>query len=61
KTLVHNRLHQRYRGCRAGSYLFSASIVDLELFKPANDVYGHPFGGSVLRQLAALLQSRVRQ
>ncbi|MXR37845.1 diguanylate cyclase [Craterilacuibacter sinensis] len=36
-------------------------IVDLELFKPANDVYGHPFGDRVLRQLAALLQSRVRQ
>jgi diguanylate cyclase (GGDEF)-like protein len=35
-------------------------IIDVDLFKPVNDRYGHAAGDGVLRQLAAVVRSFVR-
>lgn len=39
----------------------SFAIIDIDLFKNVNDTHGHPVGDRVLKSLAELLQSRVRQ
>ncbi len=39
----------------------SLLYIDLDHFKVVNDSFGHPYGDAVLRQIAALLASRLRQ
>ncbi|MFH0913032.1 MAG: diguanylate cyclase [Candidatus Omnitrophota bacterium] len=48
---------------RAKRYVhpFSLMMLDVDYFKSINDVYGHPFGDLVLRQLARQLKRLVRQ
>ena len=48
------------RAKRTGQPL-SLTIMDIDYFKPINDVYGHPFGNLVLQQLALLLKRAARR
>ncbi len=39
---------------------FSLIMLDLDSFKPYNDVYGHPAGDTLLRDISALIKKAVR-
>lgn len=65
-TELYNRRHfmemldkEIARALRHGREL-SLCIVDVDLFKPINDQYGHIAGDDVLRQIAGILRQHVR-
>ena len=39
---------------------FSLIMLDLDSFKPYNDVYGHPAGDTLLREISALIRKAIR-
>jgi len=48
------------RAHRSGQAL-AVMLIDVDLFKPYNDLYGHPEGDEALRQVATVLQSSCRR
>jgi diguanylate cyclase (GGDEF)-like protein len=42
-------------------YPLALVIGDIDFFKKINDTYGHPFGDTVLKNVASLLESSIRQ
>ncbi|WP_417585748.1 diguanylate cyclase [Nitrincola sp.] len=47
--------------CKRRSVPMALLMMDLDYFKPVNDTYGHDAGDQVLRELAIILQSNVRE
>ena len=56
----HERLEQEIaRGSRFGTR-FSLIMLDLDLFKPYNDIYGHLAGDKILRKIAGYIKNSIR-
>jgi diguanylate cyclase (GGDEF)-like protein/putative nucleotidyltransferase with HDIG domain len=56
----HERLEQEIaRGSRFGT-MFSLIMLDIDLFKTYNDIYGHLAGDQILRKLAEHLKESIR-
>ena len=59
-TLV-ERLHQAHGAARRGSVPFALHCLDLDHFKPVNDMFGHPGGDLLLREVALRLKNCTRE
>jgi diguanylate cyclase (GGDEF)-like protein len=46
---------------RRQNYPLALVIGDIDFFKKINDSYGHPFGDTVLKNVASLLENSIRQ
>jgi diguanylate cyclase (GGDEF)-like protein len=56
----HERLEQEIaRGSRFGSR-FSLIMLDIDLFKAYNDIYGHLAGDKILRSIGSIIKSSIR-
>jgi diguanylate cyclase (GGDEF)-like protein len=54
-------LKKEYMRCERYSKRFSVCILDIDNFKAVNDTKGHLYGDQVLRNLAAILRTAVRE
>ncbi len=61
RTLCQDRIsHALLRAMRRPEAIFAVAFLDLDRFKIINDSLGHPFGDSVLREVAQILAASVR-
>ncbi len=54
-------LDMEWRRAYRNRSFFSCIMIDIDLFKPFNDAYGHQVGDSCLKQVAAALNSQLRR
>ena len=60
RALLHDRIKQAIATARRKAGSFAVLLVDLDRFKPINDIYGHATGDLVLRKTARRLQAATR-
>ena len=61
RTLLLDRLHQTLAGCARNPVFCGLMFIDLDNFKEANDAGGHAQGDQLLLEVAARLQTCVRE
>ena len=55
------RLHQAFAAAQRGATPFAIHYIDLDHFKPVNDIFGHPIGDLLLRDVAQRLRECTRE
>jgi diguanylate cyclase (GGDEF)-like protein/PAS domain S-box-containing protein len=61
RTLFDDRLELTLASARRDSRAFALLYLDLDLFKPVNDLLGHAAGDDVLKEVAARIRNVVRE
>lgn len=60
RRFAHELMDQQKALADRGNYDFVLCLLDIDFFKEVNDRHGHAVGDAVLRQMARLLQTQVR-
>jgi len=60
RRYFNTRLSQEFQRAQRYSDPVSLMMLDIDHFKSVNDTYGHPFGDVVLKNIAELVRSTVR-
>ena len=60
RALLHDRIEQAIATARRNAGTFAVLLIDLDRFKPINDIHGHATGDLVLRETARRLQAATR-
>ncbi|NLM44371.1 MAG: GGDEF domain-containing protein [Clostridiales bacterium] len=61
RRLLEKLIKKEFSSMQRYGYETVIIILDIDNFKYINDTYGHPVGDNILRQLADLLKSNVRE
>ena len=61
RRLLVRRLHEAMARARAAGTQLALVVIDLDGFKEINDTFGHLTGDAVLRDMAILLQQKLRK
>jgi len=61
RATFNERLHQAYAAAQRGAAAFAIHYIDLDHFKPVNDLFGHPVGDELLKHVAQRLCSCTRE
>ncbi|MDI3472870.1 MAG: two-component system, cell cycle response regulator [Thermotogaceae bacterium] len=59
--VVHNYLERLIAKSSKERWDFSLIVIDLDNFKQINDAFGHLFGDLVLKKLAKIIKSSIRE
>jgi diguanylate cyclase (GGDEF)-like protein/hemerythrin-like metal-binding protein len=60
RALLHDRIEQAIATACRNASTFAVLLIDLDRFKPINDIHGHATGDLVLRETARRLQAAAR-
>ena len=60
RALLHDRIEQAIATARRNASTFAVLLIDLDRFKPINDIHGHATGDLVLRETARRFQAATR-
>jgi diguanylate cyclase (GGDEF)-like protein/PAS domain S-box-containing protein len=61
RATFRERLHQCFAAAQRGALPFAVLYLDLDSFKPVNDVHGHPTGDLLLQEVAKRLRACSRE
>lgn len=61
RRLLEDRMQVAFHSVKRNRKLMAIMVIDIDYFKKINDTYGHDFGDEVLRMVALLIKSSLRE